>query len=584
MSAQSNKELRLKGGARILGYISQFSATEKVVFGALIITALATSLLMAQQVNSYFLTEVPNHGGELREGIVGLPRTINPVLAVTDADHDLSALVYSGLTAYRNNALVPDLASSWNISTDGLTYTFDLRDDASFQDGKPLTADDVAFTIQKIQDPALKSPHQADWTNVAVKVLSPTRIQFSLKQPYAPFLNNTAIGIMPKHIWGSVSDDQFIFSQYNIEPIGSGPYKIASIVRDQGGIPTQYRLDAASGYYGAKPYIGSIAFYFYGDQAKALSALDQGYIDSLAAISPGQGARLSSDSAQSYTVVSTPLPRIFGVFFNQNQNQALADRNVRIALDMAVDRKAILDGVLKGYGSAIHGPLPAGMNGATSTVNDSADLDGAQALLEKNGWKKGSDGIYAKRLPSGKAGKLATTTLSFDLYTADTPDLKTTADLVVAQWKALGAQVDIKVFEAGDLYQNVIRTRTYDALLFGELIGKDRDLYAFWHSSQRTAPGLNVALYANSKVDKLLETIRSTSDDGVRQADYKQVDQLIRADAPAIFLYAPDFIYAIPKTLKGMSLGSVTTPADRWNSVADWYVATEQVWKVFAKR
>src|SRR5262249_14203171 len=157
-----------------------------------------------------FLVQVPAEGGDLREGLIGLPRTLNPVLAVSDTDHDISALVYSGLTKHLGNGSVePDLAKSYAVSTDGLTYTFTLGDNFRFQDGSPLTADDVAFTIEKIQDPALKSPHAADWANVTVTVQSPTVIQFALKQAYAPFITDTTVGILPKHIWGSVTDDVF---------------------------------------------------------------------------------------------------------------------------------------------------------------------------------------------------------------------------------------------------------------------------------------------------------------------------------------------------------------------------------------
>jgi peptide/nickel transport system substrate-binding protein len=133
------------------------------------------------------------------------------------------------------------------------------------------------------------------------------------------------------------------------------------------------------------------------------------------------------------------------------------------------------------------------------------------------------------------------------------------------------------------LYQNVIRTRKYDALLFGEQIGKDRDLYAFWHSSQRNSPGLNVAMYTNSTVDKLLSDIRNTRDEETLDAAYAKLDETIRSDIPAVFLYSPSFIYVIPKKLRGLELDVLTVPADRWNSVVNWYLSTENVWKIFAK-
>jgi len=583
VTEKPQKEFRIKRGDHILNYISKFSSTEKAIFSFFVILAIFSAIALTIETSNLYKIEVPAIGGNLREGEIGLPRAINPVIAVSDVDRDISALVYSGLTKYQDGSFVGDLASSWTLSKDGLTYDFILKDNLHFQDNKPLTADDVVFTIQKIQDPVLKSPRQADWANVTVKQISASEIQFILKQPYSGFLSNTTIGIIPKHIWGTVNDDQFIFSQYNIQPIGSGPYKVDSISHDSGGIPTSYSLIPWSGYYNHHPYIGTVTFNFYTDENNALSALNAGYIDSLPSIDPSSASKLASNTAQGYTVLNSPLPRVFGVFFNQNQAPILADPVIRNALDMATDRNSIINKVLYGYGVSTHSPIPAellsdiGLN-LPSKFTDTPNVAGAQALLEKNGWIKNSSGIYEKK--SAKP-KTASTTLSFDIYTANSPDLVATAKILKDQWASIGIQIDVQVFEPSDLYQNIIRTRKYDALLFGEQIGKDRDLYAFWHSSQRNAPGLNVAMYANSKVDALLSDIRSTASTTVAMTDYTKLDQLIRGDMPAIFLYSPDFIYAVPKTLSGVHLDSIVTPSDHWDSIAKWYLETEKVWKIF---
>jgi peptide/nickel transport system substrate-binding protein len=578
---QPQKELRFKHGLNILNYIRQFSATEKFVFGFFVISALISMLIMANRLNNQFSTEVPAYGGTLREGVIGLPRNINPVLALSDVDRDLSALIYSGLTKYDNGKIVTDLAQSYKVSSDGLTYTFKLKPDLNFHDGSALTAEDISFTIQKIQDPAIKSPRRIDWTDVTVKVISPTEIQFVLKQPYSPFLTNTTIGIIPKHIWQAISDDKFIFNQYNIDPIGSGPYRVSSIIRDSVDIPTQYKLISSSKYYGKEPYIPTIIFNFFQDEASALNSLDKGLVDSISGLSPEAGQKIATDSAQAYTILSTPLPRIFSVFLNQDQAPVLSDKIVRQALDMSIDRNALIDTVLKGYGTAIQGPAPFISSNLTPVKNltgSSTLIKDAQALLEKNGWKN-IGGVYNK-----KVAKTGTTTLAFDIYTLNSSDLKQTAELIKNTWDALGARVTVKIYESTDFYQNIIRTRKYDALLFGEVIGKDRDLYAFWHSSQRKSPGLNIAMYTNSKIDKILEDIRTTSDENTRAVKYNQFDQLIRSDIPAVFLYTPDFIYAVPKVLKHINLGTITIPADRWSEVEDWYIETEKVWNIFIRK
>jgi len=537
---------------------------------------------MFVHVNDTFLVEIPATGGTLREGLIGLPRTINPVLAITEVDRDISALIYAGLMKYSGDKLVTDLAKSYTVSKNGLEYTFILRDDIRFHDNAPVTADDVVFTIQKIQEGSLKSPRRPDWTNVTVTSKSPNEIVFTLKQPFAPFITNTTVGIIPKHIWGTLNNNEFIFSSNNIEPIGAGPYKVNKVSKDSESIPFKYHITAWSRYHGKVPYITSIIFSFFSDETKAITALTNGSIDSVPAISAAAADQLKPQSHGKYKIVSESLPRIFGVFFNQNHNNLFADKVVRQALEMSVDRRAIIDSVLFGYGTPITGPLPTENSvkiiGTQSTTTNSSLIIAAMELLEKNGWEKNTAGIYEKKT------KTSNQEMTFTLFTADTPDLKKTAEILKSYWIQLGVNIDVKVFESNDLYQNIIRTRKYDALLFGEQIGKDRDLYAFWHSSQRIAPGLNISMYTNSKADTLLEDIRITTDDASRAKKYIEFDQLIRTDIPAIFLYSPDFIYPVPRIIQNIQLGNMTAPSDRWNSIESWYIVTEKVWKWFVRK
>ena len=570
------KELRIKGGEKLLALIKKFSPTEKAIFGVLTLALIVSAVLLLGNVNKLFLVWVPTQGGELTEGVVGLPRLVNPVLAFNDVDKDLSALIYSGLMKYQNGALVPDLAESYTVSSDALTYTFTLKNNLRFQDGTPLTADDVAFTIGKIQDGTLKSPLRANWSNISVKEIASDQIQFILKQPYSPFLANTTVGILPKHIWNTVSTDQFIFSEYNIEPIGAGPYKLAGIVRDSGGIPTSYTLTPWSKYSRGSAYISTLNINFYSDEKNLVTAFNSGLIESLASISPSDAADIASSTKNVHTV-NTPLPRIFGVFFNQNQAPILADKAVRQALNAAVDRNQILTEVLDGYGTAVSGPIPAGLMGTVGTTSLSASASTAKAILVKDGWVLNSKNIFEKKTKTG------TTTLAFSISTPDSPDLTQTAQILKEQWATIGAQVTIKVFQPSDFNQNVIEARNYDSILFGESIGNSVDLYAFWHSSQRNAPGLNIAMYVNSQTDKYLEAARSELDPTQRLADYTSFASAIQSDVPAVFLYSPDFIYIIPDKIQGVNISAVSVPANRWSTVPDWYIDTESVWNFFIK-
>jgi peptide/nickel transport system substrate-binding protein len=314
----------------------------------------------------------------------------------------------------------------------------------------------------------------------------------------------------------------------------------------------------------------------------------------MSGISP-ENIKSIGDNTESQTVTAT-LPRVFGVFFNQNQASVFLNKEVRQALSVAIDRERIIASVLGGYGVVDESPLPASSTGgasATSTTSSAtttatagsiqitrngsiARTDQALAILSKGGWVLNpKTGIMEKKSATG------TIPLSFSISTSDAPELKQAAELIKEDWEKIGASVDLKVFEIGDLHQNVIRPRKFDALFFGEIIGRELDLYPFWHSSQRNDPGLNIALYANISADKILESIRLTQDRSERLKKVADFEAILRNDVPAAFVYSPDFIYVLPKALGGVKLGELSNPSERFLNVYEWHIEKNKVWKLF---
>lgn len=529
-------------------------------------------LWLVASLNNLFSLTVAAPGGELSEGIVGSPRFINPLLAVSDADRDLTALIYSGLMRLDEQGQPqPDLAERVEISEDHLTYTFHIRPNLTWHDGTPLTAEDVAFTIASAQDPALKSPKRANWEGVRVEQPDASTIIFRLKQVYPSFLEAATIGILPKHIWGRLESDVFALNQFNTDSIGSGPYQINSVKKNSLGIAEYYDLKPFSDFALGEPMISHLRLYFYPNETELLDGYHRGEIISAAAISAESASTLEDEGI---SLRRTTLPRVFGVFFNQNRATVLANKEVRQALDMVVDREMIISAALKGYASPATGPLPPST--ATSTAG-TVNLTGAKTLLESKGWTLNAEsGFWEKK------GKTATTPLAFTLTTSDTPELKRAAEMVRDAWVNFGANVELKIFEIGDLNQNVIRPRQYDALFFGLVLGRNPDLYAFWHSSQRLDPGLNIALYTNSTADKLLESMRRESDPAVLSDWYNKFEDEISADEPAVFVYAPEFIYLLPATVQNVNLPPINTASDRFASVHRWFIETDRVWPIFA--
>ena len=142
----------------------------------------------------------------------------------------------------------------------------------------------------------------------------------------------------------------------------------------------------------------------------------------------------------------------------------------------------------------------------------------------------------------------------------------------------------IRIFEQSSFSSDILSPRKYDALLFGQVIGREPDPYPYWHSSQRNSPGLNVALYANKKVDQLLESARKESDMVKREELLTQFDAVIQDEAPAIFLYSPDFLYATSPKVSGIHIGFITTESERFLGIENWYIQSERVWKWIANR
>ncbi len=547
-------------------FVCSLSSGDRVIFYSLAIIVGIVSLLSIYALEQSLLEKIPTYGGTLIEGEVGSPQFINPLLAISDADRDLSNLTYAGLMGLSGNGeLVPILAKSYTISDGGKVYTFILRKNARFNDGSSVTANDVVFTVRKAQDTALKSPEYANWAGVNVTAVNAHTVRFTLTKPYSPFKNLTTLGILPARRWQNISNTEFPFSSLETTPIGAGPFKVASISRDSSGLIRSVSLVENPYYVLGRPYLNSIRFKFYSNTESLSMALANGDIESTYGI-PKKGA------------LTAPYARVFGVFFNPNEKQVFANIAVRKALSLAVNREIIVSKVLDGYATSVMGPVPPGGNIRQFVVpTDNNTVVTAIKILEKSGWKY--DGTTRMWKNKNKKQTLS----SIVLRTSNVPELKNVAIAVKKDWENIGISVDIELYEPGDLSQNVIRPRKYEALLYGMVIGRNQDLYAFWDSQERNDPGLNIALYANKTVDALLKDARSNTDPKIRNADLQKIENIIAGDYPAVFLYAPSFIYAIPKNIHGVQLPQIITPSNRFATIAKWYRFTDSVWPFFAK-
>lgn len=562
---------------RVFGLIEKQRPSDRLVLRILFFTVIASSIYLFLSINNSYLTSVPTSGGTLTEGIVGIPRFINPTLAITRADQDTVALVYSGLMKIDENGnLQPDIAESISLSEDGRTYSIKLRQDRNFHDGTPITAQDIIYTIELIKNPDLKSPFRGNWSDVTAEEVTSHELNITLTEPYTPFIENFTIGIMPKHVWNTLPIEQLPFSQYNTEPIGSGPFAIDTVHRDNSGLINGYTLKPAQNF-GTQPNLSAIELKYFQNEDLLATAFENKEITSTVFLPTEKIAELDQQEVQ---IITQPLPRVFGIFLNQNRSPALRDKSARKALSVAIDRDRLIAEALGGYGVPTTKPIlndyrTIELEDTEENTNSTSSPTSAKDILIAGGWKQNDAGLWEKEIDD------ATEALRLTIRTNNTPLFDTTTTIIAENWRELGVKVQIEQYEQTGLVQSVIRTRDFQALLFGLDINRMQDLYPFWHSSQKDDPGLNIAQYTNVSVDTLLEKARTTEDGAEREKLLNEISDIIIDDTPAIFLFAPSVTYVVDKDIKITPMNTLGKPSDRFMNIANWHAKTEVVWPIF---
>lgn len=542
---------------------------EFLIIRILIIIILACLLVLLYTNIFQNLTTVPKDGGEFAEGIIGSPLYLNPIIASghADVDTDLTSLIFSGLLKYNEKLkLVPDLAEKYEISEDQKTYTFYLRKNIKWHDGENLTASDIVFTIKSIQDPDFKSPLIYTFSGVEVEMTDEYTVKFKLKEPYAAFLNLLTVGILPQHLWYDVPAINAKLAVLNQKPIGSGPFKFKSLVKEKSGIIKVYTLEKNMDFYDKVPYINKIIFKFFPDYQSATDDLINKNIQSINFLPKEYLKKLNK---RELNINNLPLSQYTAIFFNQKNNKLLENKKIREALSYAIDKNKIIDDALQSQGETIDGPLLPNFLGYDTNIKKyEYNPQKAIELLISDGWNL-----------SGEVLKKKDEELKITLTTVEQTENIKVANLIKEFWTSIGVNVELQTFPKDKIEKEVIDPRNYQALLYGEIIGYDPDLFPFWHSSQRSAPGVNIANYVNRKADTLLEEARLTSDQDTRSKKYQEFQNIILEDLPAVFLYTPTYTYPLNKKIKGFNLERLALPADRFINIENWFLKTKKIFK-----
>lgn len=493
--------------------------------------------------------EKPKRGGTYREALVGQVKSLNPLFPENNATESVVSLVYSGLTKVNGKReIVSDLAEKWDISEDRKSYTFYIRKNATWHDGVKLTSKDVAFTVDKVQNPDTRSPYSANWSGVKYQIIDDYTIKFSLPSSYGNFLYNTTLGILPKHRLENVASSSLRSYEFNQRPVGSGPYKIELLEVDSSSI----ELDSYDNYYIHEPYIEKVLFVLFEDSKQAIDSLIRKQVDAVSQVQPEDVSTV--EKIQGINDYRIGLPAYVGAFFNL-KNAPMNNLDFRKALAYSTNRESLVKDQLNSEGSVAYYPIPAGFIG----FNPSAE-------------KYQYDFNKAKELLSNSK---VDTKSTLRLVTLDSPQYKELANKIADDWKKLGLNIEVITADIANLQQNYIRSRNYDILLYGQNVGIDSDVYSFWHSSQANDPGLNVSSYKNAEADKFLEAGRLAKDQAFKASRYSAFVDIWAKDLPAVVIYNPYYNYAQSDRVIGFDTKKVVEPSNRFYNIYDWYIVGE---------
>ncbi|MFC1638631.1 ABC transporter substrate-binding protein, partial [Patescibacteria group bacterium] len=431
-----------------------------------------------------------------------------------------------------------------------------------------LTADDVVFTVNVINNPVYKSPLRQNWKGVKVEKVDDYTVKFSIDKPYFRFLNSLTLSILPKHIWENISAERFLLTEYNLKPIGSGPYQFADMQKDSSGYVVSYNMKSFDEYFGGSAYISDFSFVFYDNEDALTDAYKKKEINGIIGLSPEK--LVNNDWGKNTNVNELNIPRYFAVFMNKNKSIPLANKNVRKALLLGADNREIVNSILYGKAKCLNSPfLDDAKECESSGYDPKLNLEEANRILDEEGWKRGDDGVRVK--DDAK--------LEFELLTTEWSELTATAELLKQQWAELGVVVHVNALGAADLHQNYIRPKEYDAILYGQTTAFDPDMYFLWHSSQKRDPGINFSNFENEEADKILLEAREEISRDSRIERYDKFEEILAEENPAIFLYAPKYLYVISKNVEGVELESVNEIHHRFSDVSMWYTKTDRVLK-----
>ena len=528
------------------------------------------------------------------EGAVGAPMSVSPLTARTQVDRDLVSLVFSGLV--RNGpggTVVPDLAVRWSVDASGKTWTVDLRPDALWHDGAPVTADDVVYTIATLQNPDYTGPSASSWREVTVAATNPLQVTFTLATPLGGFLQALTQPLAPAHLLAGVPIEALPDDPFGRQPVGAGPFAVtelsdtsaslvpASVLAIDVDGPTPSPAAGATDSLATPaptarpsrpiPYLAGIEFRFYMDPASLAADFRAGAIDGASGLSPQLAAELGAvDGAHLIRYPGATLAA--GLLNLRPSHPEFASPAVRTAFLAAIDRGRLINEAYAGAAQVATGPIPPVSPLYDASVAPAVAYSRTEAgkVLRAAGWTRDDKGWYLPRIKTPLAIEVLSPTDSTNhaLFAA--------AEAVVRDWRALGFTVTHVALPPGEFVTDRLATGTFQVAVADVRIGLDADLYPLLASSQTLKGGSNVMGVQDQALDRLLVKARAPGSDATRRAAYSTLQKQLAKGRYLLPLAFPDAVLVLSDAVDGRVVRQVTDPSDRFWDVLTWRLAVDR--------
>ena len=539
----------------------------QILVVVLTLVVVGVLLLTQQPIGTVQIAPQPVSGGVYSEALVGSLGRLNPLLDWDNtADRDVDRLIFSGLLRFDSHGLPqPDVAEAWGMNQEGTIYNFTIRANAVWHDGEPVTSDDVIFTIGLMQSAGSLYPQDIKdlWSKIEVTRLDEKNLKFTIPEPFAPFLDYLTFGLLPKHILESVPPEEMMSADFNIAPIGCGPYQFDHLLLDNGQI-TGVVLKVAQDYYGQVPYIPQVVLRYYPTPASALDAYEQGEVLGVSRITPD----ILADALQNPTlsIYTAQMPQVSMVLLNLNNPEVefLQSAKVRRALLMGLNRQQIVSQLMSGQAVIADGPiLPGSWAYYEGTERIDYDPEAAIALLKEEGFIIPASG--------GEVRAKDSQFLRFVLLHPDDELHTRMAQIIQASWLSIGVQADLQAVPYDQMVFNSLNSRSYQAALVDLNLARtpDPDPYPFWHQSEATG-GQNYSQWDNRTASEYLEQARVNTDYAIRTRLYRNFQVIFGKELPALPLFYPVYTFGVDAQVRDVQVGPLFEVSDRFATIAEW--------------